>query len=67
MEADDGRQYQFGEIFYPKVNFSVYDQKEKEGATAKKPAVPIIQQDNGTSIETEEGEKEEINIKDIPF
>ena len=55
MEADDGRQYQFGEIFYPKANFSVYDITEKEGTTTKKAQVPTIQQD---------GSKE---IKDLPF
>ena len=64
MQGDKGDVYQFGEIFYPKANFSVYDIKPREGATAKKPAVPIIQQDNGTSIETEE---EEINVDQIPF
>ena len=63
MQGDKGDVYQFGEIFYPKANFSVYDVKPREG-TATKKAVPIIQQDNGTSIETEE---EEINVDQIPF
>ena len=61
MEADDGRQYQFGEIFYPKANFSVYDIKPREGSATKNAKVPVIQQ------EEQETGGEEINIKDIPF
>ena len=55
MQGDKGDVYQFGEIFYPKANFSVYDITEKEGTTTKKAQVPTMQQD---------GSKE---IKDLPF
>jgi len=67
MEADDGRQYQFGEIFYPKANFSVYDIKPREDKEPihQRAEVPTIQQDEPSA--KIEQKQDEINIKDIPF
>ena len=65
FQREDGSYSKMVKMYnMPGVSISLFEQKEREGATAKKPAVPTIQQDDRpTSITPEE----EINLKDIPF
>ena len=49
----------------PGVSINLFEQKERDGATTKKAAVPTVSPEgNPTSIKPEEGD---INLKNIPF
>ena len=66
FQRDDGSYSKMVKMYsMPGISIQLFEQKPRDGA-AQKPAVPTVSPE-GSSIKTEEQEKEEINIKDIPF